>query len=89
MLTVLKYKKITIDYAIYIKVLYDRIVPYLTVSTYGVLNNIDNETDFSWTKKVLNNNFRLKFNMNMSLIHWIFGLWNILLVLVLKILMVE
>ena len=47
MLTVLKYKKITIDYAIYIKVLYDRIVPYLTVSTYGVLNNIDNETDFS------------------------------------------
>ena len=38
-----KYKKITIDNAIYIKVLSDGTFFYLTVSTDDVLNTINNE----------------------------------------------
>ena len=40
----LKYNKITIDHAIYIKVFNDRTVYYLTVSTDDVLNNTNNAT---------------------------------------------
>ena len=36
--TIIKYKKITIDHAIYIKVLSDLKISYLTVSTDDVIN---------------------------------------------------
>ena len=42
--TILKYNKITIDQAIYIKVFSDEIVSHLTVSTDDVLNTTNNET---------------------------------------------
>ena len=42
--TIIKYKKITIDHAISIKVFSDGNVLYLTVSTDDVLNNTNNET---------------------------------------------
>ena len=42
--TIIKYKKITIDHDIYIKVLYDATMSYLTVSTDGVLKTTNNET---------------------------------------------
>ena len=44
--TILKYKKSTIDHAIYIKVLYYGTVSYVTVSTDNVLNTTNNETAF-------------------------------------------
>ena len=44
--TILKYKKITIYHAIYIKVFTDVTVSYLTVSTDDVLNTTNNETEF-------------------------------------------
>ena len=42
----IKYKKITIDHVIYIKVLYDGAVSYLKVSTDDVLNTTNDETAF-------------------------------------------
>ena len=42
--TIIKYKKITIDHAIYIKFLTDITVSYLTVSTDYFLNTTNNET---------------------------------------------
>ena len=42
--TIIKYKKIKIDYNIYIKVFTDGIVLYLKVSTYDALNTTTNET---------------------------------------------
>ena len=42
--TILKYNKITIDQAVYIKVFSDEIVSHLTVSTDDVLNTTNNET---------------------------------------------
>ena len=42
--TIIKYKKITIDNAIYIKFLTDITVSYLTVSTDYFLNTTNNET---------------------------------------------
>ena len=44
--TILKYKKITIDPDIYIKVSTDIKVSYLTVSTDNVLNTTNNQTQF-------------------------------------------
>ena len=44
--TILKYKKSTIDHAIYIKVFDDGTVSYLTVSTDDVLNTTNNENAF-------------------------------------------
>ena len=44
--TIIKYKKNTIYHAIYIKVLTDGTVSYLTVSTDDVLNTTNNETAF-------------------------------------------
>ena len=44
--TILKYKKSTIDHAIYIKVFADGTVSYLTVSTDDVLNTNNNENAF-------------------------------------------
>ena len=43
---ILKYKKSTIDNAIYIKVFTDGTVSYLTVSTDDVLNNTNNKTEY-------------------------------------------
>ena len=51
--TMLKYKKNTIDNAIYIKVFADVTVSYLTVSTDDVLNTNNNETEFPEFKKKL------------------------------------
>ena len=45
-ITIIKYKKITIDHAIYIKFFSDGTLSYLTVSTDDVLNNTNNETSF-------------------------------------------
>ena len=45
--TIIKYKKSTIDPAIYIKVLYDGTVSYLKVHTYDVFNTNYNETEFT------------------------------------------
>ena len=50
---ILKYKKITIDYAIYIKVFYDGTVSYLTVSTVDIIKNDNNKTAFPELIRVL------------------------------------
>ena len=50
--TIIKYKKITIDNAIYIKVLSDGTVSYLTVSTDDVLKTNNSETFFTETRRV-------------------------------------
>ena len=42
-----KYKKSTIDHAIYIKEFSDGTFYYLTISTYGVINTTNNETEFT------------------------------------------
>ena len=44
--TIIKYKKITIYYVIYIKVFSDGTLSYTKVSTDDVLNNNNNETEF-------------------------------------------
>ena len=44
--TIIEYKKSTIDHAIYIKVFDDGTVSYLTVSTDDVLNTTNNENEF-------------------------------------------
>ena len=46
-ITILKYKKITMDHAIYIKVFSYVKVSYITVSTDDVLNTTNNETEFT------------------------------------------
>ena len=43
----IKYKKITIDHAIYIKALSDETLSYIKVSTDDVLNTTNNETSFT------------------------------------------
>ena len=58
--TILKYKKIAIYSAIYIKVLTDRTMPYLTISTDGVLNTNNNETAFSELTRVFKEDFEMK-----------------------------
>ena len=50
--TIIKYKKIIIDYAIYIKVFSGVTVSYFTVSTNDVLNTTNNETQFPEIRKV-------------------------------------
>ena len=45
--TMIKYNKIKIYHAIYIKVFYDRNVSYLTVSTDDVMNDNNNEISFT------------------------------------------
>ena len=58
MLTIIKYKKSTIDHSIYIKVFNDETVSYLIVSTDDVLNTTNNETLFTELTRVLKNNLR-------------------------------
>ena len=75
MITILKYKKITIDHAIYIKVLSDVTVSYLTVSTDDGLNNTNNETEFTELRRVFGEYFEIKFQEGSVLkyLHfWIF-----------------
>ena len=52
---IIKYKKSTIDHAIYIKVFTDGTVPYLTVSTDDVINTTNNENAFPELTRFLNN----------------------------------
>ena len=54
-LQLMKYKKITIDHAIYIKVF--SVVTYLTVSTYDVLSTTNNETEFPELRRVFEEYF--------------------------------
>ena len=61
MVTILKYKKITIDHAIYIKVFSDGTVSYLAVSTDDVLNTYNNETAFPELRRVFEERFEMKF----------------------------
>ena len=58
--TILKYKKRTIYYAIYIKVLYDGTVSYITVSTDYILNTNNNETAFPELRRVFEEHFEMK-----------------------------
>ena len=47
MVTIIKYKKITIDHAIYTNLFYDETVYYLTVSTNDVINTTNNKIEFT------------------------------------------
>ena len=52
----IKYKKITIDYAIYIKVFSDGTLPYLMVYTDNVVNTNNNKKTFTQLRRVENKN---------------------------------
>ena len=58
--TILEYKKSTIDHAIYIKVFDDGKVSYLTVSTDDVLNTTNNENAFPELTRVFKEQFEMK-----------------------------
>ena len=64
---VLKYNKSAIDHAIYIKIFYDGKVSYITVSTYDVLNNTNNETAFPELRTLLKKLLRLNFKKDLYL----------------------
>ena len=53
----MKYKKITIDHDIYIKVFSDETVSYITVSTDDILNTTNNETAFTEIRRVFEEYF--------------------------------
>ena len=65
--TVIKYKKITIDHAIYIKFFSDETASYFTVSTDDVLNTTNNETSFPEITIFLKKNLRWKSKKDISL----------------------
>ena len=58
--TIIKYKKSTIDHAVYIKVFTDGTVSYLAVSTYYVLNTTNNETAFPELTRFFKEHFEMK-----------------------------
>ena len=60
MVTILKYKKSTIDHAIYIKVLTDGTVSCITVSNYNVLNTTNNEKSFPELTRIFKEHFKMK-----------------------------
>ena len=60
MVTILKYKKIRIDHSIYIKLLTDGIVSYLTVSTDDVLNNTNNNISIPELTRFFEEHFEMK-----------------------------
>ena len=60
MVTILKYKKSTIDHYIYIKVFTDGTVSYLTVYTDDVLSTTNNEKSFPELTRVLKEHFEIK-----------------------------
>ena len=57
---IVKYKNITIDHAIYIRVFTDGTVSYLTVSTDDVLNTTNNEKVFPELTRVFKEHFEMK-----------------------------
>ena len=61
MVTIIKYRNITIDRAIYIKVLSDGTVSYPTVSTTDVLKTTNNKTEFPELGRVCEEIFNIKF----------------------------
>ena len=58
--TILEYKKSTIDHDIYIKVFDDGTVSYLTVSTDDVLNTTNNENAFPELTRVFKEHIEIK-----------------------------
>ena len=58
--TMINYKKSTIDHAIYIKVLTDGTVYYFTVSNDDVINNTNNDTAFIELTRVFKEQFEMK-----------------------------
>ena len=60
MVKIPKYKKRTIDHAIYIKVFSDITVSYIRVSIDDVINTTNNETTFPELTKVFEENFEIK-----------------------------
>ena len=60
MVIILKYKKSTIDHAIYIKVFTDTTMSYLTVFTDDVINNINNEKAFPELTRVFKEEYEIK-----------------------------
>ena len=60
MVTIIKYKKITIDHSIYIKVFSDVTVSYLTVSTNDVIDTTNNYTVFNGLRIVFEEYFDIK-----------------------------
>ena len=58
--TVLKYKKITIDNAIYIKVSPDGNIYYLTFYTEYIMDTTNNVTDFDELRKLFEEAFEIK-----------------------------
>ena len=61
MVKILKYKKRTIDHSVYIKVLSDGKVSYLTVYNDDVLNTTNNETAFPELRIFFEEDFEVKF----------------------------
>ena len=60
MVTILKYKKITVDHAIYIKVFTYVTMYYSTFYTDDVLNTTNNEIELSELTRVFGENFEMK-----------------------------
>ena len=60
MVTIIEYKKSTIDHAIYIKVFTYVVVSYLIVSTDNVLNTSNNEKAFPELTRVFKEHFEMK-----------------------------
>ena len=60
LVTIIKYKKITIDHAIYIKVFSYGTVSYLKFYTDDVLNTNNNETSFPELTRVFKEHFEMK-----------------------------
>ena len=58
--TIMRYKKITIDHSIYIKVFYDGNVPYPTVSVDDVFKNTNNMTAFPELARVFEEHYEMK-----------------------------
>ena len=58
--TILEYKKSTIDHDIYIKVFDDGTVSYLTVSTDNVLNTTNDENTFPELTRLFKEHFEIK-----------------------------
>ena len=56
----IKYNKITIYHAIYIKVFSDRTVSPLTVSNYDIINTTNTRTSFTELTKVFEEHFDMK-----------------------------
>ena len=59
--TIIKYKKGTIDHSIYIKVFSDETVSYIIVSAYDVIKTTTNETVFTNLTIFFEEHFNIKF----------------------------